>query len=101
MGEYGNARMIRGDGYKLILRYPYRGVSFANELYDLKADPRETANLYDDPQHSQTLKQMSEHLNEYFSRYTVPAHDGLDLEHQAMATDSSPWLRALKTKKTD
>jgi arylsulfatase A-like enzyme len=99
--EYGNARMIRGDGYKLILRYPYRGVNFAHELYDLKADPRETANLYDDPQYGQTIKQMSERLNEFFSRYTVPAHDGLDLEHQATATTSSPWMRALKMKKTD
>ena len=37
--------MIRSDGYKLILRYPYRGVNFANELYDLRADPRETTNF--------------------------------------------------------
>jgi arylsulfatase A-like enzyme len=99
--EYGNARMIRRDGYKLILRYPYQGVSFANELYDLKTDPRETVNLYDNPQYAQMIKQMTEQLNEFFSHYTVPAHDGLDLEHQAMATPASPWLAALKKRKTD
>ena len=40
--EYGNARMLRSDGYKLILRYPYKGTELANEFYDLAADPRET-----------------------------------------------------------
>ena len=41
IGEYGNARMARTDRYKLIKRYPYSGVSFPDELYDLQEDPRE------------------------------------------------------------
>ncbi|HZY62467.1 MAG TPA: sulfatase-like hydrolase/transferase [Edaphobacter sp.] len=96
--EYGNARMIRSDGYKLILRYPFQGVNFPNELYDLKADPRETVNLYDnpDPRYRKIIQQMSAHLNEFFSKYTVPEHDGLHLEQQPMATPASPWLEALK-----
>jgi arylsulfatase A-like enzyme len=99
--EYGNARMIRSDGYKLILRYPYRGVNFANELYDLKADPRETTNLYVGfhTQHPEIIEQMTSRLNEFFSKYTVPGHSGLDLEHQPMATPASPWLKAAERKK--
>lgn len=93
--EYGNARMVRWNGYKLILRYPYQGVNkYVNEFYDLKADPRETINLYRNPtpQHSHVIQQMSTQLDEYFAKYTVPGHSGLDLEHQPMATPKSPWL---------
>ena len=39
--EYGPNRMIRGERYKLIKRYPYG----PNELYDLKEDPGERNNL--------------------------------------------------------
>ncbi|WP_229668827.1 sulfatase-like hydrolase/transferase [Edaphobacter acidisoli] len=96
--EYGNARMIKNDGYKLILRYPYRGVNFPNELYDLKADPRETTNLYEEPRYGKVIRQMTERLNSYFSKYSIPAHNGLHLETQPMMTPDSPWLEALKLK---
>ena len=97
--EYGNARMIRRDGYKLVLRYPYEGVEFGNEFYDLKADPRETANLYQDPQHKNTIQQMAERVQEFFAKYSDPAHDGLYLKDQPLATPASPWLQALKSKR--
>jgi len=87
--EYGNARMIRARGYKLILRYPYQGVTFPNELYDLKADPRETVNLYSK---SPLTEQMADSLNEFFARYSDPRHSGLHLENQPLATKASPWL---------
>jgi arylsulfatase A-like enzyme len=98
VSEYGNARMIKQDGYKLILRYPYKGVSFANEFYDLKADPRETTNLAENPRHKERIRQMAARLNEFFARYSDPAHDGLQLEKQPLATPASPWLQALKLK---
>ena len=96
--EYGNARMLRKNGYKLILRYAYQGISFPHELYDLKADPRETTNLYADTTYSQITKDMSRLLDEFFSTYTVPGHSGLDLEHQPIANTDSPWLRAVQIK---
>ena len=92
--EYGNARMIKCDGYKLILRYPYGGVGFPNELYDLKADPRETTNLYEEAKHMGRIQEMTDELNRYFAKYSVPSHDGLRLEQQALATPDSPWLKA-------
>jgi len=101
--EYGNARMIRSDGYKLVLRYPYAGVTFGNEFYDLKADPRETKNLWggSGSQYGQVIEAMSGRLNRFFETYTVAGNDGLDLEHQPEATPQSPWVVAAKAKTSD
>lgn len=96
--EYGNARMIKSDGYKLILRYPYQGVEFANEFYDLKADPRETTNRFDKHEHQKTIQQMATALHDFFAKYSDPAHDAMHLEQQPLATPASPWLAAVKLK---
>ncbi len=90
--------MIKRNGYKLILRYPYKGVNFANEFYDLKADPRETTNLHENAQYKERIQQMTTRLHEFFAKYSDPAHDGHNLEHQPLATPASPWLEALKLK---
>ena len=97
--EYGNARMIRKDGYKLILRYPYGGVGFGNELYDLKADGRETKNLYADALYSGKVKELSGEIAAFFGEYSVAGRSGLELEGQPMATPASPWLQAVKMKR--
>ncbi len=95
--EYGNARMARTNRYKLILRYPYAGVNFPNELYDLVEDPRETINLYNNPSLKLIAQQLSTEMDRFFAKYTVPGHSGLDLEHQPECTPSSPWLAAAKS----
>jgi choline-sulfatase len=94
--EYGNARMIRTDRYKLILRYPYKGKQFGDELYDLKDDPRETRNVMTDATFALVIADLTQQLNAHFARYTLPAHDGLDLEHEPDCTPSSPWIAAAK-----
>jgi hypothetical protein len=88
--------MIRSAGYKLILRYPFRGVSFPNEFYDLKADPRETENLFGSPNYAGLIEQMTSQLNEFFATYSLPEHDGKDPDKQPLATPASPWLQTLK-----
>lgn len=94
--EYGNARMARNSRYKLIKRYPYAGVTFPDELYDLPADPRETVNRRNDPALATVVQSLSNELDRFFARYTVPGHDGLDLAHQPECTPASPWLLAAK-----
>ncbi|HUV71054.1 MAG TPA: sulfatase-like hydrolase/transferase [Terracidiphilus sp.] len=94
--EYGNARMIRKNGYKLILRYPFEGILFPNELYDLKADPRETTNLYEEAPYNGLIAELRAEVEAYFARYTVPGNSGLELEKQPEATPASPWLLAVK-----
>ena len=97
--EYGNARMARTDRYKLIRRYPYAGVTFPDELYDLQDDPRETKNIHDEPALKPVVQQLSAELDQFFAKYTVPGHSGLDLEHQPECTPASPWLAAARQKK--
>jgi choline-sulfatase len=94
--EYGNARMARTGRYKLIERYPYQGVRFPNELYDLEQDPRETVNRYDDPALQSVVQDLSADLRRFFATYTVPGHSGLDLEQQPQCTSYSPWIVAAK-----
>lgn len=99
ISEYGNARMARNGRYKLIKRYPYAGVTFPDELYDLKEDPRETVNRHNDSSLNPVLEQLSREIDEFFAKYTVPGHSGLDLEHQPECTPASPWLVAARTNK--
>lgn len=94
--EYGNARMARTSRYKLIRRYPYAGVTFPDELYDLKDDPRETRNRHGAESLKGVVHDLSGELDQFFAKYTVAGHSGLDLEHQPQCTPASPWLRAAK-----
>jgi len=94
--EYGNARMARTDRYKLINRYPYAGVRFPDELYDLQEDPRETVNRHDDPALKQIASDLSSELDRFFAKYSVPGHDGLDLANQPVFAGNSSWLKAEK-----
>jgi N-acetylglucosamine-6-sulfatase len=50
---------IRGDRFKFI---QYHGIWDTDELYDLKADPRETKNLIRDPAHQKTVRDLRERL---------------------------------------
>jgi len=93
ISEYGNARMIRTDSHKLILRYPFGGIRYPDELYDLKADPRETVNLIDDPKQLALVKDLTSRIESFFQKYTVPEHDGLAPETQPPFNTASPWLR--------
>lgn len=99
ISEYGNARMLRTKRYKLILRYPFENIDFANELYDLQNDPRETVNRYTDPALSPLVTQLTAHLNAFFAKYTVPGHSGLDLATLPVCNFDSPWTRAVSVDK--
>lgn len=98
ISEYGNARMARTDRYKLIRRYPYAGVTFPDELYDLKEDPRETVNRFENPSLKPVVEKLSAEIDQFFAKYTVPGHSGLDLEHQPECTPASPWLKAVQER---
>ncbi len=94
--EYGNARLARTASQKLIRRYPYAGVKFPDELYLLRDDPRETVNRCQDPSLKDVIYDLSAEMDQFFLKYTVAGHSGLDLERQPKCTPASPWLAAAK-----
>jgi N-acetylglucosamine-6-sulfatase len=52
---------LRGDRYKYITYY---GLWDADELYDLQSDPKESKNLWADPNHRETVEQMETRMYE-------------------------------------
>jgi arylsulfatase A-like enzyme len=59
-GGLAYLRMIRTGQYKLVRHY---FATRLDELYDLRSDPNETDNLYDDPGYRKTRDQLQERLN--------------------------------------
>jgi len=96
IGEYGNARMARTARYKLIKRYPFGGIAHPDELYDLQEDPRETTNRFQDAKLSDVIKSLTAEIDQFFAKYTVQGHSGLDLEHQPSPYSAAPWRRGAK-----
>ncbi|MEG0294811.1 sulfatase-like hydrolase/transferase [Enterococcus sp.] len=69
--EYGPARMIRQDDFKLIYRYPYG----PHELYDLKNDPTEVSNLYYLPQYLDIRNKLNKELFDWFDEFGTGKYD--------------------------
>src|SRR6185312_2494094 len=92
--DYGNARMISDGRHKLIRRYPFGGVRFSDELYDLRDDPRETTNRIAERAFSGITTSLDQQMTRFFERHTISGHSGLDLEHQPECTPASPWILA-------
>ncbi len=93
--EYGNARMIRTERYKLIVRYPPHSEKFSNELYDLQEDPRETRNRIALPHLAETALLLRAHLDAYFARYEEPESSGREILKRPVHNPNEPWRTAL------
>jgi len=74
----GKSTMIRTDRWKYIRR-----TCDPDELYDLKADPRELTNLAGRPEHADVVRQMRDRILDWYIETcdVVPfAHDPRDLD---------------------
>ncbi len=87
--EYGNARMIRTENWKLIKRYPPHDQSFGDEMYDLSAAPRETTNVI--AEHPEQARDLEARLNAFFARWELPEKSGLQLADQPACNGTEPW----------
>jgi len=64
-GHFRNTEMARDRYYKLVLR---NGGSGPNELYDLRIDPREKTNRYDDPEFVTVRERLTNELTGWRAR---------------------------------
>ena len=91
--EYGNARAIRTEHFKLVRRYPCGDVHFNDELYDLQNDPRETTNRIADKAFLGIVKSLSDHLDAFFQEYELPEHSGRRIDEQPVCNNDMAWAR--------
>lgn len=90
-GEYGNARMLRTERYKLIRHYaPHAGI-YPDELYDLLDDPRESANRIADPALAVTISSLDARLEAHFARYEQPDRSAQAILSQPPCNPVEPW----------
>jgi arylsulfatase A-like enzyme len=61
-GEFRNTLMVRNSRYKLVLRNQGQG---PNELYDLRADPREKVNQYANPSFVSVRDQLAGEIDRW------------------------------------
>jgi arylsulfatase A-like enzyme len=69
--EYEDTRAVRTSEWKYIRRFP----EGPDELYDLKSDPGERANLIDQPAHAEVQKALHQRLTEFFRQHADPRYD--------------------------
>lgn len=76
-GEYGRARMIRTDRWKLV----HRADGGPDELYDLQADPDEKANLIERREHRPAMIRLRTRLFEWFEKHAESGRDPVGQEY--------------------
>lgn len=92
-GEYGDLRMIRTPGYKLVRRYP----NGPDDLFDLRKDPNETVNLANDPAHAATRAKLLAELEAWYAGHQDPAKSGLRVkELPRHNTHAEAWRDGLR-----
>jgi len=89
--EYGNARMVRTEQHKLIVRYPPHAPHFGDELYDLQEDPREIQNRIADSRYTETLRTLRAHLDTHFARYEETGFSGREILKRPIHNPNEPW----------
>ncbi len=72
-GEYGDLRMIRTPGWKLVARHP----AGPDDLFDLRRDPGETVNLAGRPEYAAIEAALRAELARFYAAHDDPAKSGL------------------------
>ena len=89
--EYGNARMIRTAGRKLIIRNVAGGIRYPDEFYDLAADPRETENRIESPEYRNEIDSLRARLEAFFAKWAIPGKEGWEVERLPNFNPAQAW----------
>ena len=74
--EQEESRGISTEDYKYIKRINGTGYShYINEFYDLKQDPHETTNQYNNSKYSDIIKELDQKLTKFFDENSDPKYD--------------------------
>ncbi|MGF1758228.1 sulfatase [Photobacterium sagamiensis] len=82
---------VRSDRYKLINFYSENGGKGLFEMYDLKVDPNEVNNVFDDPKYKETRDTMVSELVKTRQEYGVP-EDAYEAPYPFMTRDERKAL---------
>lgn len=85
--EYGDLRMVRSPGWKL-LEFPDLRV----ELFDLENDPGETRDLSRDASNAAIIAGLKGALDAYYARYSTPEHAARRPGGPEPTNQSAPWV---------
>ncbi|MER5393040.1 sulfatase-like hydrolase/transferase [Saccharopolyspora sp. NPDC002686] len=85
--EYGDLRMIRTSRHKLVRRYP----DGPDELFDLRADPRETVNRISCPEQRQLVEELTNRIEEYFGEHEDAERSGLRVRSLPRHNKDESW----------
>ncbi len=85
--EYGNVRAIHDARHKLVQRRD----GYPNLLHDLGRDPRETVNLYRDPQYQGVVRRLTGALESFFAVYEVAERSGLRGDDLPVHNRNEAW----------
>ncbi|MDF1844991.1 MAG: sulfatase-like hydrolase/transferase [Rubripirellula sp.] len=69
--EFENLRCVRTDTFKYVHRHP----NGPHELYDLRKDPDEFTNLYQDSGYAATRRDLKHRLDQFYAEYALPKYD--------------------------
>jgi choline-sulfatase len=86
-GEYGDLRMIRTNEYKLVIRYP----DGPHDLFDLINDPDETTNLINQEDHKNTISDLRQQLDAFYSNFEDSQNSGINVKNLPRHNDHEAW----------
>lgn len=84
-GEYGDLRMIRDRRWKLVWRHP----AGPHELFDLEADPKERANMFERRQ--EVAADYRARLDGFYAGFTIEERSGLRVKQLPAHNHKEAW----------
>ncbi|MDG2221318.1 MAG: sulfatase-like hydrolase/transferase [Rubripirellula sp.] len=69
--EFENLRCVRTETFKYVHRHP----NGPHELYDLKNDPGEFTNLFEDSDYATIRRDLKSRLDQFYAEYSLPKYD--------------------------
>ncbi len=86
-GEYGDLRMVRTPGHKLVKRYP----DGPHDLFELESDPGECLNRAGWEEFVEIQDRLEQKLEGWYGRHEEPVSTGLRIKFQRTHNHKEAW----------